>query len=114
MNPSEGKEILKKSGEFGKKAGNALIELFVLRMINQKSMHGYGVTLALRNKTKRLYPLSIIYPKLYSLFRGGYLSRKIAETNGGRLVKTYEITGTGKELLKKYEEIATFYLKELK
>ena len=114
MNLSEGKEIIKKSREFGKKVGNALTKLFILRMINQKPMHGYEISLALKDKTKKLYPLSVIYPNLNSLFHEGYLSRKIVETSGGRLIKKYETTWMGKELLKKYEEIVTFYLRELK
>jgi len=73
----------------------------ILQLLNEKPMHGYDIIKSLHEESGGVYRPSAgaIYPTLQSLEEEGYVT---SEEKEGK--KTYTITDSGKEYLKKAEE----------
>lgn len=77
-----------------------MLEIVVLKMLEEKPMHGYAFISTIRKRFGVYFGPSTIYPLLINLQLKGYVASEW-QTSGkdGRPVKVYTITFSGRRLL---------------
>ncbi len=77
--------------------GRGDVKHLILRIVEEKPMHGYEVIKAIEDRFHGFYKPSpgAVYPGLQALLRGGYVSAVGEERR-----KTYQITRSGKAYLR--------------
>ena len=79
------------------------LELYILRYIAQKPIHGYALMNLFRRNNGVYFGPSEIYPRLKRLEREGLIECAGWTLNNGRPIKTYRITALGLKVLKSLE-----------
>ena len=76
----------------------SLSRLFILKVLNEESLHGYEITRRISKMTRGCCAPSegALYPVLREFEASGYLTCQTQVTEGGRPKKTYSITDKGR------------------
>jgi DNA-binding PadR family transcriptional regulator len=89
-----------------------LLDMIVLRLINQQSMHGYQII----TKTRKIFGVyfspSTVYPLLTNLEKKGYVNSKWNMTTE-KPRKIFTITNTGKDMIKSSETMLSIISRTL-
>jgi DNA-binding PadR family transcriptional regulator len=88
-----------------------LNRLIILWLLSKERMTGYGIMKELRRITGQPLSPGVVYPLLYELERGGYLTSEW-EHRGSRRVRYYSTTERGREKLERISEMLETPLKE--
>ena len=88
-----------------------LNRLIILWLLSRESMTGYRVMKELSRITGQPLSPGIVYPLLYELEEGGYLTSE-ERRQDGRRVKYYSTTKRGRETLRRLRETIKTPLKE--
>lgn len=83
---------------FYKRATSPLV---VLRLLSEKPMYGYEITLEMKQRSGGKYTMSLLYPVLYRLLDQGYVCEDHTEVAVGRARTYYAITPEGLEYYKR-------------
>ena len=77
------------------------LDLLILKTLSHGSLHGYGVSLAIRKATRESLQVDegALYPALRRLQRKGLLEAEWKVTDTGREAKFYSLTPTGEAQL---------------
>lgn len=70
----------------------------ILWLISQKPMSGYAILKEIEKLTGQKFHAGIIYPLLYELEKGGFISGQWTQ-KGRRCIKYYSITEKGVQML---------------
>lgn len=80
------------------------LSVFILWLISRNPMHGYDITKTIKDDPVLApLPASKVYPLLADLSKKGFVSYK-TEMQGKRARKLYQITPSGKKVLKTVRE----------
>jgi DNA-binding PadR family transcriptional regulator len=89
-----------------------LLDMIVLRLINQQSIHGYQII----TKTRKIFGVyfspSTVYPLLANLEKKGYINSEWNMTTE-KPRKIFTITNTGKNMIKSSENMLSLICKTL-
>jgi DNA-binding PadR family transcriptional regulator len=80
------------------KTSNTDIELMLLGALRHSPSHGYGIIVALRERSNGEFDFAegTIYPALHRLERAGLIESSIDATSGRRR-RTYSLTSNGRQ-----------------
>jgi DNA-binding PadR family transcriptional regulator len=90
-----------------------LLDVIVLRLINQQSMHGYQIIAKIRTVFGIYFSSSTVYPLLSSLEKNGCVNGEWSMT-AEKPRKVFTITSIGKERIKSTENMLNLIYKTLK
>lgn len=83
--------------------------LVVLRLLRDRTMYGYQISQAMKEKSGGRFTISVLYPILYRLEEQGYIQVARTEVTNNRARSYYAITEEGRQYLarslKEYREI---------
>ena len=81
------------------------LELLVLRLLDTRPMHGFGIGRLLRENSSGVLDVAegVLYPALHRLENRGLLRSDWGRTEAGRRAKFYELTDTGRTRLDQME-----------
>jgi DNA-binding PadR family transcriptional regulator len=90
--------------EVYEKMVKGMLEMIILKMLEEKPMHGYAFISTIRKRFGVYFGPSTIYPLLIKLQkRGCVVSEWQATGKDGRPIKVYTITDVGRRLLEETE-----------
>ena len=77
------------------------LEMIVLEVLQQGSMHGWGITEIIERRSQRLLSVNqgSLYPTLYRLVARGWVSSEWKTSDNNRQARYYTITRAGKRQL---------------
>jgi len=84
----------------------------ILWLISQKPMSGYTVVQEIGNLTGQKFHARIVYPLLYELEKGGFVSGEWTQ-KGKRHIKYYSITEKGTQMLNQLRKRFEMPVKEV-
>lgn len=79
----------------------AVIEMLILKLLAESDMYGYQMTMEFKNRSNGLFIVKegTLYPILYRLTDGGFISFYEKKTGVRRTLVYYHIEETGRERL---------------
>jgi transcriptional regulator len=77
------------------------LEMLVLEVLQHEPMHGWGITELIERRSDGLLSINqgSIYPALYRLVTGGWLSSEWRITENNRKARYYALTRSGRKQL---------------
>ena len=77
------------------------LEILILKAISLGPLHGYGILLRIQQISKEALqiPQGSLYPALYRLENGGFITSEWGESENNRRSKFYELTAAGRKHL---------------
>ena len=77
------------------------LDMLILKAISLGPLHGYGILLRIQQISKDALqiPQGSLYPALYRLEHGGFISSKWGESENKRKSKYYQLTASGRKRL---------------
>ncbi|MDR2699299.1 MAG: PadR family transcriptional regulator [Nitrososphaerota archaeon] len=91
-----------------------LLDMIILRLINQQPMHGYQIMTKIRRIFGVYFGPSAIYPLLAKLEEQGYINSKWNIPLLEKPCKIFTITNTGKTMIKYTENTLDIFCRTLK
>ena len=83
--------------------------LVVLRLLRDRTMYGYQISQAMKEKSGGRFTIAVLYPILYRLEEQGYIQMEQTEVINNRARSYYAITEAGRQYLarslEEYREI---------
>ncbi len=84
--------------------------LVVLHLLQQRTMYGYEISQAMKEKSSGKFTISVLYPILYRLEEQGYIQVAQTEVINNRARSYYAITDAGRRYLaRSIEEYDTIH-----
>jgi PadR family transcriptional regulator PadR len=77
------------------------LEMIVLEVLQHEPMHGWGITELIERRSDRLLSVNqgSLYPALYRLVAGGWVSSEWRITENNRKARYYALTRSGRKRL---------------
>lgn len=77
------------------------LDLLVLRILDLEPMHGWGIARRIQERSSDVLRVNqgSLYPALRRLEDRGWLRAALGQTDEGRSVKVYHLTGAGRKQL---------------
>jgi transcriptional regulator len=77
------------------------LDMLILKAVSLGPLHGYGILLRIQQISKDALqiPQGSLYPALYRLEHGGFISSKWGESENKRKSKYYQLTASGRKRL---------------
>ena len=77
------------------------LDMLILKAVSLGPLHGYGLLLRIQQISKDALqiPQGSLYPALYRLEHGGFISSKWGESENKRKSKYYQLTASGRKRL---------------
>ena len=77
------------------------LDMLILKAVSLGPLHGYGILLRIQQISKDALqiPQGSLYPALYRLEHGGFISSKWGESENKRKSKYYQLTAAGRKRL---------------
>ena len=66
--------------------------LVVLRLLQDRTMYGYQISQAMKEKSGGKFTIAVLYPILYRLEEHGYIQVEKSDVNHNRAISFYAIT----------------------
>lgn len=92
--------------------------LVVLRLLRDRTMYGYQISQAMREKSGGRFTIAVLYPILYRLEEQGYIRVERTEVTNNRARSYYAITDEGRAYLarslEEYQAIHEAFLEIIK
>lgn len=84
------------------------VDMLVLKSLQRGSMHGYGISVLIRQRSKEILSLEegSLYPALYRLNNQGLISSEWGLSENNRKARFYTLTAAGRKQLQ--EETANW------
>lgn len=73
--------------------------LVVLRLLQDRTMYGYQISQAMKEKSGGKFTIAVLYPILYRLEEQGYIQVEKTEVTNNRARSYYAITEKGRQYL---------------
>ncbi len=73
--------------------------LVVLRLLQDRTMYGYQISQAMKEKSGGRFTIAVLYPILYRLEEQGYIRVEKTEVTNNRARSYYAITEEGRQYL---------------
>ena len=73
--------------------------LVVLRLLRDRTMYGYQISQAMKEKSGGRFTIAVLYPILYRLEEQGYIQVARTEVTNNRARSYYAITEEGRQYL---------------
>ena len=84
--------------------------LVVLRLLQDRTMYGYQISQAMKEKSGGRFTIAVLYPILYRLEEQGYIQVEKTEVTNNRARSYYAITEEGRRYLaRSLEEYCTIH-----
>jgi len=80
-----------------------MLDMIILKMLQEKPMHGYGFISTIRKRFGVYFGPSTIYPLLNAMEKKGYVESEWNFSPMNRPQKVYKITSQGKVFLEENE-----------
>ena len=82
------------------------LDLLILKAVSLGALHGYGVLLRIEQISRGALRIEqgALYPALYRLVRQGLLKAHWGTSENNRRAKFYELTATGRKMLRQETE----------
>src|SRR5256885_8367510 len=77
------------------------LEMLALRLLNDEPMHGWGLSLRLREISRDVFDVNqgSLYPALQAMLRRGWIRAEWRASENNRRARYYQITLTGRKQL---------------
>jgi len=89
------------SEERGGEVIKGTLDMIVLEVLQQRSMHGWGITELIERRSDQLLSINqgSLYPTLYRLVARGWISSEWKTSDNNRQARYYTITRAGRKQL---------------
>src|SRR4051812_19175482 len=77
------------------------LEMLALRLLNEDSMHGWGLSLKLREISRDVFDVNqgSLYPALQAMLRRGWIRAEWRTSENNRRARYYRLTNEGRKQL---------------
>src|SRR5438045_1852365 len=77
------------------------LEMLALKLLNEESMHGWGLSLKLREISREVFDVNqgSLYPALQAMLRRGWIRADWRASENNRRARYYNITAEGRRQL---------------
>jgi len=77
------------------------LEMLALKLLSQESMHGWGLSLRLRELSRDVFDVNqgSLYPALQAMLRRGWIRAEWRASENNRRARYYRITAEGRKQL---------------
>jgi len=78
------------------------LDMLILKAVSLGPLHGYGILLQIQQISKEALqiPQGSLYPALYRLENGGFITSEWGESENKRRSKYYQLTSAGRKRLR--------------
>src|SRR5262252_10233692 len=78
------------------------LDMLILKAVSLGPLHGYGILLRIQQISKEALqiPQGSLYPALYRLENGGFITSEWGESENKRRSKYYQLTSAGRKRLR--------------
>jgi len=78
------------------------LDMLILKAVSLGPLHGYGILLRIQQISKEALqiPQGSLYPALYRLEHGGFITSEWGESENKRRSKYYQLTSAGRKRLR--------------
>ena len=78
------------------------LDMLILKAVSLGPLHGYGILLRIQQISKEALqiPQGSLYPALYRLENGGFITSEWGESENKRRSKYYQLTAAGRKRLR--------------